>query len=55
MFARRVIDVRSEVWSAPLPYLDGPWNKLFLSISPVNLKLIEIEPNPGPPREAILT
>jgi len=24
MFARRVIDVRSEVWSAPLPYLDSP-------------------------------
>ncbi len=40
MFARRVIDVRTEVWSAPLPYLDGPIGRLFLSTSAVNLKLI---------------
>jgi hypothetical protein len=39
MFARRVIDVRSEVWSAPLPYLDIPWSRLFLSVPSVNLKL----------------
>ena len=41
MFARRVIDVHGEgIRSAPLPYLDIPWSRLFLSVPSVNLKLI---------------
>jgi hypothetical protein len=32
-----------------------PFDRLFLSVSAVNLKLTQIQPNPGPPREAILT
>jgi hypothetical protein len=61
MFARRVIDVRGEgmcaarVSVSTSSLFGQPFDRLFLSVSAVNLKLTQIQPNPGPPREAILT
>jgi hypothetical protein len=42
MFARRVIDVRSEGMVSTSSLFGRPLNKLFLSISAVNLKLTKI-------------